>query len=176
MLISISLEPLEFRTDNPGGNWLREEQDYNLSKGVNKHGCPSRFGATTGWFKRKVLLPVSVLSSLRGLSGEQNAVRPDSLEWLTKHMKRYKRLPYVDSASKRHYSPYIMVWQDGTPYVNEGNHRIMAAQRLGFKYLPIEISYFSGAEQKDSSVLSPDKVKAYDSDAHSEGFTVTKYH
>lgn len=43
--------------------------------------------------------------------------------------------------------PFIMVDYSGQPWVNEGNHRIMAAKKLGWKYLPTEVRYFAGGEE-----------------------------
>lgn len=166
-------KPPLLSVDNPGGNWLRDEQEYNASRGKNRHGSPARFGATTAWWSRKVLIPVAVLKSLRGTSGEQDNVRHEDLAWLTDHMSKQKRLPLSENG--KHYAPYVEVWQDGTAWVSEGNHRIMAAAASGFKYLPIELRYFGGAEQASKGVLSPDRVVAYDEKAFEEGYTLEKY-
>ncbi len=166
--------PLKLKTDNPGGSWLEEEQEYNASKGLNRHGAPTRFGASTGFWNRRVLLPLDVLIKLKGMSGEQKNVRQADLEWLTEHMKQHGRLPYSDDKSKKHYAPFIMVYQDGTPWVNEGNHRIMAAYKLGYKYLPIELQYNGGGEEAKGP-LHPREVKIYDADAHHAGYTIEDY-
>jgi hypothetical protein len=173
LLISLS-STLSLKTDNPGGRWLKEEQEYNASKGVNQFGAPNRFGSTTAWFTRNVLLPVSLLSTFKGLRGEQSAVRTADLNWLKKHMDENKRLPTISDSDARHYAPYINVWQDGTPYVNEGNHRIMAAKSLGFKYLPVELSYFGGGE-KAHGILTPNDVIKHDKEAQKFGKTLENY-
>jgi len=60
----------------------------------------------------------------------------------------------------RQYAPYINVDQFGVPWVNEGNHRIMAAKALGWKFLPTEITYHSGGEAVPG-VLSPISIDAF---------------
>jgi len=173
ILISISVEdPLKLRTDNPGGRWLQDERKYNESQGKNRHGSPVRFGALTGSWNRQVLLPTTLLVGLKGCSGEHNAVRKESLDWLTKHMKRYKRLPL--ETRKQHYAPFITIWQDGTPWINEGNHRIRAAAQLGYRYLPVELTYFSGAETRPGP-LNPTQVEILDAEARHLGYTLTDY-
>ena len=175
ILISLSTEkPLTLSIDNPGGTWLKEEQEYCQSKGLNRYGSPARFGAVTGTWNRHVLLPVDVLAKLHGVNGEQDNVRPASLKSLVDHMGATKRLPLIDEDSDRHYAPFVVVYLDGTPYVNEGNHRIMAAKKLGFKYLPVELRYFSGGEEA-KGILSPNKVKTFDGGAHKLGYTLTDY-
>lgn len=179
MIISLSLPKAPaytapvLTTDVPNKTWLAEEQAYNLSKGKNRHGAPAVFGATTGWWSHPVMLPVSLLKTFRGLSGEQGQVRPDSLEWLKKHLAEQKRLPLTESGN--HYLPYLEVWQDGTPWVSEGNHRIMAAAALHYRYLPVQMRYFGGAEQVKSGPLHPDKVLHHDETAFKEGFTLDSY-
>ena len=175
MLISISrIAELRLRTDNPGGGWLKEEQTYNTKQGLNRHNAPVRFGAITGTWTRHVLLPVSVLAKIKGSSGEQSNVRQKDLDSLTQYMQQNKKLPSSDPGGTDHYVPFIMVYQDGTPYVSEGNHRIMAAAKLGYKFLPIALQYNSGAELADGP-LSPARVKQFDATALAHGYSLTDY-
>lgn len=162
---------LKFSTDNPGGSWLEGEREYSKASGTKPSGAPKRFGATTGYFKRNVLIPVSVLAKIKGINSEQQNVREGSLTAIKEIMDKTDRLPQYDDED---YVPFINVDQSGTPYVNEGNHRIMAADALGFKYLPVEIRYYSGGEQ-ESGVLSPNLVKKYDKEAFESGYSLDNY-
>ena len=174
-------KPLTLRTDNPGGGWLRGKREQSKEAGMNEFGVPDRFGTNTASFKREgsgareVLLPVSVLAKLKGMRGEQKLVRPPSIKWLTDYMGKNKKLPaFRPEQEPEHYAPFLNIYQDGTPYVNEGNHRIMVAKELGWKYIPVEVSYFNGAESEDG-VLTPEKIMEYDRQAHEEGYTLTNY-
>lgn len=161
---------LKLSTDNPGGSWLENKRKASIEDGVNEFGTP-KFGSVTGYWNRKVLLPVSVISKFKGMRGEHTAryTRQDSLDWLTKDMSEKNHLPFMGSDTNRQYAPFIMVYQDGTPYFNEGNHRVKVAVKLGWKYIPIELRYFNGGELEDGP-LSPDKVKKYDAEAHAAGY------
>lgn len=170
--LSSKEKDVKLYTDNPGGNWLRDKRAASLEGGLNKFGNPARFGAVTGYFKgRNVLVPVDVLSKVKGINAEQQNVRAKDLESIQKIMSDTGRLPQIDGED---YVPFITVYQDGTPYVNEGNHRIMAAKKLGFKYIPVEIRYFNGAEEEDG-ILSPEKVLGYDDAAQKEGYNLSDY-
>jgi hypothetical protein len=80
------------------------------------------------------------------------------------------RLPRFSPEHEGQYAPFITVWQDGQPWISEGNQRIRIAKEHGWKWIPIEMRYFNGAEREDG-LLSPDKVRAYDSQAQSEGYS-----
>jgi hypothetical protein len=170
--------PPKLRTDNPGGEWLKNKREQSIEDGKKKSGVPIRFGSVTGYFRegndvRKPLIPVEVLARLQGMNDEQNNVRQKDLEAIKKIMDETGRLPPAPDGED--YVPFINVYQDGTAYVNEGNHRIMAAKALGFKYLPVEISYFNGAEQIESGDLSPKMVISYDMQARDDKITLDNY-
>jgi hypothetical protein len=169
--------PPKLRTDNPGGSWLKNKREQSIEDGKKKSGVPIRFGSVTGYFRegsdvRKPLIPVEVLARLQGMNDEQNNVRQKDLEAIKKIMNETGRLPQRNGED---HAPFINVYQDGTAYVNEGNHRIMAAKALGFKYLPIEISYFNGAEQVEDGDLSPKNVISYDMQANDDKFSLDNY-
>jgi hypothetical protein len=69
----------------------------------------------------------------------------------------------------RQYNPFITVDMNGNAWVSEGNHRIKAARKLNWHYLPVEIRYYAGGE-KAFGVLAPSQAKQYDSRALAEGF------
>lgn len=169
------LPDAKLRTDNPGGKWLTYNQEDNNLKGVTEYGVPIRLGPTTGWFNRVVLLPVDLLARIPGMRGEQSNIREKDLESIKQYMAEKNKLPpSAGRPDTEHYSPYIQVDQRGRPYVNEGNHRIMAARDLGFKYLPIELRYFTGGEEVDG-ILSPEKLLEYDRQARAEGYDTKNY-
>jgi hypothetical protein len=138
------IENPEFTDDNPGGDWLAGKQRDFREGGRDQYGVPKRMGPVTGAFRKRVLIPVEKLAEVPGMRGEQRNVRSDSLSWLVDHMGETGKLPLYDG---KEYSPFIQVDASGQPWVNEGNHRIMAAKQLGWKYLPVEVRYFSGGEQ-----------------------------
>jgi hypothetical protein len=158
--------PGTLETDNPGGEWLEEKKEYSASRGYRPSGAPMSFGEVTAvWSDRKknemapVYLPVSMLKQIPGVMNEQQNVREHSLSGLVEHMGSTGRLPKSGTDSDREYHPFITVDQRGMPFVSEGNHRIMAADRLGWKWLPVEVRYFNGAEQIDGP-LHPDRIRA----------------
>lgn len=149
--------------DNPGGDWLKENREYSESRGYLPSGAPKSFGKTTAVWREPnsndiapVYLPVSMLAQLPGVMGEQRNVRSHDLDWLVDHMGKTGKLPKIDG---REYKPFITVDHRGRPFVSEGNHRIMAAAKLGWDYLPVEVRYFNGAEDVDGP-LHPDRIKA----------------
>jgi hypothetical protein len=178
---STEIPPVFVQNSNPGGNWLKHKRELAESYGRKEGGVPSVFGSTTMYFtkgqatnseKRTLLIPVDVLARLQGINNEQQNVRQKDLEGIKNKMSETGRLPQTKDG--KDYAPFINVYQDGTPYVNEGNHRIMAAKALGFKYIPVQIDYFNGAEL-ENGVLTPKKAIEYDRKAHQEGFTLDNY-
>jgi hypothetical protein len=139
----IESEP-EFNSDNPGGEWLKHEQNRIISKGKDSYGVPT-LGSVTGYFSHPVNIPIEKLIKVPGRRGEQNNVRPESLEWLKSEMGKSKSLPKNESGSEQY--PFIQVDHEGKPWVNEGNHRIMAAHALGWKHIPVRVQYHSGGEE-----------------------------
>ena len=150
---SVSLsESATLQVDVPNEEWLEDNINYAKSK-PRRHGVPF-MGKITAYYRsdlgRYVLLPVALLSKIPGENQEQENVRHDDLEWLKKELS--------ENGLKNTGVPYIEVAYDGSAWVNEGNHRIMAAKELGWKYMPVEIRYFDGGERIEDGVLHPDKV------------------
>lgn len=165
----------KLRIDNPGGEWLANNKEDNDIKGTDEYGVPKRFGPVTGYLNRTVLLPVDLLARIPGMRAEQYNVREKDLAYIKQYMAEKNKLPPpYGEPDTEHYAPYIQVDQRGRPYVNEGNHRIMAARNLGFKYLPIELRYFTGGEEVDG-ILSPEKLLEYDRQARAEGYDLKNY-
>lgn len=152
------IQPPKMIHDNPGGQWLKDEIEDSQTGGRTPVGAPRRFGALTMAIKTPVWLPVDRIAKVRGLRDEQNNVRPDSLNYLKSEMAKTGRFPLMDDSDDE-YAPFIMVDFEGRPWVNEGNHRIMAAKELGWKYAPVEVRYFAGGEQI-SGEWSPESLMA----------------
>jgi GNAT superfamily N-acetyltransferase len=58
----------------------------------------------------------------------------------------------------KEYAPFVNVAWNGEAWVNDGNHRIMAAAALGWKDLPVQISYFDGGERIKSGAMYPERI------------------
>lgn len=166
-----------FGTDNPGGSWLQTEQREAASHGTYPWGTPKRFGPVTGFFRPgTVLLPLAVLASIPGERNEQNEVRPHSIEFLTNEMGPSGRLPRWEDyrGVMQDNVPLVTVDQTGRPWVNEGNHRIMVAKKLGWDYLPVEVRYYSGGEAV-KGLLAPENVLRWHREALSKGYSLQNY-
>lgn len=151
----------KLRSDIPSESWLEGKKLLAIEYGIDPETkAPRSFGSITGYFENhaSVKIPVSVLKGLRGLRGEQNAVRHDDLNWLLDCMKDGS-LPLTDRGEE--YPPYIEVDQNGVPWISEGNHRIMAADQLEWEWISIELRYFNGGETISDGLLSPDKIQAW---------------
>lgn len=142
-------------TDVPNDNWLQSKIDYAKEKGRNSFGVPY-MGSTTAYVKPDIRLPVSLLKRLPGMRGEQSNVRQKDLEAIMKIMKDTGKLPLTNSGKE--YAPFVLVAHNGEAWVSEGNHRIMAAAKLGWDTLPVELKYFDGGERIESGPLYPSKI------------------
>jgi len=144
--------------DVPNEEWLQGKIDYARSKGRDRFGAPY-FGTTTAYVKgTPPQVRVVKLSFLPGMRNEQMNVRQDDLKWLMDYMERTGKLPPKGSDPNDEYLPFIMVAYNGEAWVNEGNHRIMAAYRLNWQTMPVEISYFDGGERIESGPMYPAKI------------------
>jgi len=144
--------------DVPNENWLQDKIDYAKSKGRNSFGVPY-MGSTTAYVKgTPPQVRVVKLSYIPGMRNEQQNVRKDDLNWLMDYMGRTGKLPPKRTDPNDEYLPYIMVAYNGEAWVNEGNHRIMAAYRLGWQTMPIELAYFDGGERVKDGDMYPAKI------------------
>ena len=144
-------------TDVPNEDWLAAKIEYAKERGRNSFGVPY-MGSTTGYVRQPsyVKLPVDLLARIPGARAEQTNVRPNDLAAIMKIMQDTGKLPLRDNGKE--YLPFICVAWNGEPYVMEGNHRIMAAKKLGWKTLPVELKYFDGGEMVKSGPLYPGKI------------------
>ena len=143
--------------DVPNEDWLADKIDYAKSKGRNSYGVPYMGSTTASVRGTPPRVRVLRLASLPGMRNEQTNVRKDDLKWLMDYMDKNKRLPPANDPNEE-YLPYIMVAYNGEAWVNEGNHRIMAAYRLNWPDMPIEIRYFDGGERVESGPMAPGKI------------------
>ena len=158
---------LSFRSDIPNATWLAEKKEYNNYKNKNEFGVPRSVGPITGSFGRYVLLPLSLLVKVPGARGEQSNIREDSLLYLLKYMGESLHLP-IENGNQ--YPPFVLVDQEGHPWLMEGNHRVMAAAKLGWEFLPVEVRYFTGGELHTNGLFAPEKLKAWDAKARAKKF------
>lgn len=146
-----------FSSDIPSQSWLQGKQEYAQQRGRNSYGVPY-MGTMTGTFSEHVTLPVALLRQLPGMRGEQKNVRKHDLDAIKKIMQSTGRLPQHNGHD---YVPFINVAWNGEAWVNEGNHRIMAAAELGWPELPVEVRYFDGGELADGP-LNPKKLRLHE--------------
>jgi len=131
---------------------------------------PRRFGTETASVRKEgggdgtVLIPTSKLKTVPGANAEQNNVRQDTLEWMRGNVRFVDGMPMVKFPKKKAgggwehgvvgkeeaYPPFIQVDQDGRPYVNEGNHRIMEAIRRNEPYVRVHVKWYNGGESADT--------------------------
>lgn len=142
-----------FKTDHGMGDWLNNKRNYVIKQGLDDHGVPF-MSSVTGYFTTNVIVPVKILATIKGENGEQLKPRQRSLDYLTKIMGETGKLPLEDGEE---YVPFIRVAYDGSAWISEGNHRIMVANKLGWKTLPVEIRYFDGGDMIEDGILSPAK-------------------
>ena len=117
--------------DVPNEEWLNDAIAYAKQKSPDRNGLPY-MGKTTATV-RKVEIPVNLLRQIPGMRNEQQNVRQGDLIAIMKIMKDTGKLP-LHSHTSEEYKPFINVAYDGSAWVNEGNHRIMAAHRLGYNF------------------------------------------
>jgi len=144
--------------DVPNEDWLQDKIDYAKSKGRNSFGVPYMGSTTASVRGTPPRVRVMRLASLPGMRNEQMNVRKDDLKWLMDYMERTGKLPPKSSDPNDEYLPFIMVAYNGEAWVNEGNHRIMAAYRLNWPDMPVEIRYFDGGERVASGPMAPGKI------------------
>jgi hypothetical protein len=128
-------------------------------------------GTTTAWVD-EVRIPLSILKTLPGKRGEQQNVRHHDLDAIVKIMQDTGKLPL---AYGEEYKPFINVAYNGEAWVNEGNHRIMAAAKLGWKDLPVQVSYYDGGERIETGPMYPGKIGLSESMIDEAGLTYKGY-
>ena len=157
-IVSRKIDEAKLSVDVPNEDWLQEKIDYAKSKGRNSYGVPYMGSTTAGVVGTPPRVRVMRLASLPGMRNEQMNVRKNDLKWLMDYMEKTGKLPPMGNSPDHEYLPYIMVAYNGEAWVNEGNHRIMAAYRLNWQDMPIEIRYFDGGERIATGPMAPGKI------------------
>ncbi|CAB4133495.1 hypothetical protein UFOVP257_221 [uncultured Caudovirales phage] len=143
----------ELHVDVPNDEWLQDQIEYAIKKGRNRNGAPY-MGKSTA-YASNVQVPMTILKQLPGMSNEQQNVRQDDLKAIMKIMQETGKLPLHNG---KEYLPFINVAYNGEAWVNEGNHRIMAAAKLGWDSLPVELKYYDGGERIEHGEMYPSKI------------------
>lgn len=146
---------LNFQEDIPNEDWLQEQIDYARERGLDRFGVPY-MGKMTGSFEGHITVSLEVLSKLKGQRREQETVRHLDLAAIKQVMHETGKLPLTNSGQE--YVPFVVVAHDGSAWINEGNHRIMAAAELGWKALPVELRYFDGGQRIESGPMHLQKL------------------
>ncbi len=118
---AIASNAVAFHEDIPNEQWLANKVADVVEDGRNHWGVPRYMGPVTGRFSRPLSLPVSLLATVPGERGEQDAIRQESLDYINANWDTL-------TASQ---TPYVEVDPFGKAWVNEGNHRIMVAAERG---------------------------------------------
>ena len=144
---------VQFYEDIPNEDWLQGKIDYAKESPRSRFGVP-KMSSTTGYFNQPVLVPARFFEGVKGQRGEQENVRQESLTAIRKIIRETGKMPIEDGTE---YVPYVEIAYNGTPYISEGNHRIMAAIAEGMEYIPVQLRYFDGG-QRNAGKWKPDNL------------------
>lgn len=138
------------RIDNPGGEWLKGQQERSAEMYKRK---PTSGAVTATTREPIVYLPVEFLSKIPGEMKEKRAAGDYQYDNLLKKIKEEGYNPDYENT--------ILVGVNylGEPHIIEGNTRVVVARELGVKQIPAEVRYFAGGEQKTRGTLSPQILK-----------------
>ena len=155
-----STDALKFQRDNPGGDWLKYKQedaedtmrrysgraDSSLAKGIT--------GSVTGYYSKKLLLPVDHIKGTPGAMGEESFVNsPDNKKMAD--LKSEIGSPHQFNSKQN--PIFIAVNHKGDAYTMEGNHRLAYAANHGISHIHAEVRYFNGGEDVDGP-MHPSKL------------------
>ena len=149
---------IQFRQDNPGGNWLKNKQEYAEERMKNSpsESAASRgiSGSTTGYFNKNLKLPTSYLGKLPGAMGEEKfRSKSSKLENLE------KEVGHPDNFKSEEHPILVGVNHKGHAHIVEGNHRVAYAQKHGIPHVHAEVKYYNGGEEVKGE-HHPDKMIA----------------
>jgi GNAT superfamily N-acetyltransferase len=127
-------EPVKVQDTEPfeveGGWW----QDNPQTEGYDWQASENQM--TAGY--RAARVDPRDLVKLPGARGEQNNIDRERVSELAESIR----------AEGLRHPPLIIVEQDGTAHIWEGNHRIRAAIEAGLDTITVEVRYFGGSEEK----------------------------
>lgn len=132
LLRSLSVRK-RIRTDNPGGEWLRRQQQRAAEEPMRATG------PTTAWLTRPAMVSPYRLHAMRGENFEKRMPGEAQYDRL---------LPKIEAEGFRPDSPILIgVNYQGVPRIIEGNTRAAVARDLGVKRIPAEVRWYAGGEQ-----------------------------
>lgn len=100
-------------------------------------------GRPTGSFTRVIECPVAWLKTLPGLRGEHKKLHVDMPK-----IKGMAENCVPDKKWRDEHPCELGVQHDGKVYVDDGNHRIRAAQIVKLKTYPCKIKFYGGSEEE----------------------------
>lgn len=147
------LREMELRTDNPGGDWLKNQRK-DAARKFRKYGRGA-WGSVTAHTQGPIRIPVDHIKHLPGSNGEEKfrddptAVKSARLEREVGHPSRF---------TTKDHPVTIVVNHKGQPYIADGNHRTAYAARHGISHVHATVSYHAGGEDARGP-LHPNKLK-----------------
>lgn len=152
-------ENVKFKTDNPGGDWLKRKQekaDQDIKETPNREGLAGKglHGSVTGYFTHPVKLPTKLLHKLPGANDEHKYRNDMSSHKQTELHKSVEK----DGFDTSKHPVLIRVNHLGRPHIMEGNHRIAYAHHHGHEYIHAEVQYVNGGEEVKGQGWHPDQV------------------
>lgn len=120
-----------------GGGWWQDNPQQKGFSGAAEWLKQNPNTPTAGYNEAKVD-PKDIVK-LPGARGEQDFINWDKVARLAESMK----------VIGMEYKPLIIIEQDRTAYIWEGNHRVRAAIEAGLETITVEIRYFGGSEEKE---------------------------
>lgn len=117
------------------------------SLGRNAFGAP-QCASRTAWFSGVVRIPMDALGPevVRGRGGDLRGVERDIIAPLRATMAETGRFPQTpDGVAEGALS--IDVVYDGSAWAASGDYRLGVARELGWRWVPVQITYFDGGER-----------------------------
>jgi len=132
----------KFRTDNPGGDWLKGEQkhaekNYARSKGIS--------GSITGYYTKPLIVNPEALRHVPGQMGEESY--RDTLIGNSKAEVLEKEIGDPKNFDTSKYPILMHVNHRGGAVIGEGNHRLAYALRHKIPAIHADIRYWNGGEE-----------------------------
>lgn len=143
--------------DNPGGNWLKHEQERVQRKmkdaGPGSSLSKGFIGSVTASTRKPVFLPLRDIVGMRGAMDE----RPQPGTAKYDQLKERVALEGWDPDQNGN-AIIIAVNHLGQAYLLEGNHRVDIANQNDVEHIKAEVRYWNGGEDVEISKWSPDRL------------------
>ncbi len=141
-----------------GGEWWQDNPVVDGVPGAAEWLEGAENIPTAGFHDAKV--DPSEIAKLPGARNEQLAIEQDRVDRLAESMRNEGFMPG--------FKPLVIVEQDGTAQIWEGNHRVRAAIQADIPWIPVEVRYMGGAEELEG-VWMPDLVERHGIHVGQEG-------